>query len=524
MRVHGIELDGHRFEADMRRFEDEMARTPPAPGGIVFAGSSSFTLWTTLADDLAPLPVINRGFGGSITAEVLRYAPRVVLPCRPRTIVTYVGSNDLALGVTPHEVLADFRALVALVHRELPGTRVIFLPVRPSLARRAMLAAECVINAGLIAIADGDPLVGFIDAGERLVDGDGEPRGDLLADDRLHLCRRGYVEGWIPAIKPALLALERTGALPRPTPAPRLRYALAVEGAAELGTPTRLRLAVPNPGPGPLRFRGAWRPLAGVVATPPAVDSAIPALATQHLCFTLTVPAAAAGPVVFDWTADDVDATVSGHCPVTVRTAPAHYLRDGRPPTDAARLRAAFSFQARPAAGKWGGPADCSAGAWVRRETDGLRVRVEVTDDVLVPTGPQPWVRDSVELFLDLRPANVRTPGRTAGAFQLIAVPDLGGADGGTLHHYLTPLTGEIPGATLRSGRQAAGSGYWVEVWLPVAGLRAAGLGEPGETIAFDYYVNDADAPGVVKSRLVYSGPAATLGDPTTWTPLTPLA
>ena len=69
MRVHGIELDGHRFEADMRRFEDEMARTPPAPGGIVFAGSSSFTLWTTLADDLAPLPVINRGFGGSISRD-----------------------------------------------------------------------------------------------------------------------------------------------------------------------------------------------------------------------------------------------------------------------------------------------------------------------------------------------------------------------------------------------------------------------------------------------------------------------
>src|SRR5688572_19564376 len=37
----------------------------PAPGGVLFVGSSSIRLWKTLAEDFPRLPVINRGFGGS---------------------------------------------------------------------------------------------------------------------------------------------------------------------------------------------------------------------------------------------------------------------------------------------------------------------------------------------------------------------------------------------------------------------------------------------------------------------------
>jgi len=38
---------------------------PPKAGVIVFTGSSSVRFWDTLADDMKPLDVINRGFGGS---------------------------------------------------------------------------------------------------------------------------------------------------------------------------------------------------------------------------------------------------------------------------------------------------------------------------------------------------------------------------------------------------------------------------------------------------------------------------
>jgi len=58
--------------ADPARWSEEISQltqgdrtNPPAPGGIVFVGSSSIRLWSTLKQDFPGLNVINRGFGGS---------------------------------------------------------------------------------------------------------------------------------------------------------------------------------------------------------------------------------------------------------------------------------------------------------------------------------------------------------------------------------------------------------------------------------------------------------------------------
>jgi len=52
----------------------------PEAGGIVFTGSSSIRLWTTVSQDMRPLPVINRAFGGSQIAEVTYYAQQIITP------------------------------------------------------------------------------------------------------------------------------------------------------------------------------------------------------------------------------------------------------------------------------------------------------------------------------------------------------------------------------------------------------------------------------------------------------------
>jgi hypothetical protein len=43
---------------------------PPPKGGIIFTGSSSIRMWTSLKEDFPGLPVLNRGFGGSMIPEV----------------------------------------------------------------------------------------------------------------------------------------------------------------------------------------------------------------------------------------------------------------------------------------------------------------------------------------------------------------------------------------------------------------------------------------------------------------------
>jgi len=50
-------------------FEAADATNPPAPGTMLFIGSSSIRLWKTLADDFSKQRVLNRGFGGSQIAN-----------------------------------------------------------------------------------------------------------------------------------------------------------------------------------------------------------------------------------------------------------------------------------------------------------------------------------------------------------------------------------------------------------------------------------------------------------------------
>src|SRR5436309_16121433 len=89
-----------RWEADIRKFEEADRKSPPAPGQVVFVGSSSIRLWR-LAESFSDIPSLNRGFGGSQLADAAKYADRIVTPYQPRTVVLYGGDNDLAAGKTP---------------------------------------------------------------------------------------------------------------------------------------------------------------------------------------------------------------------------------------------------------------------------------------------------------------------------------------------------------------------------------------------------------------------------------------
>jgi hypothetical protein len=79
------------WESSIRNFEKADQAHPPKLGSIVFTGSSSILFWHTLADDMKPLDVINRGFGGSQIAQVNHYVARIVINYRPRAVVLYAG-------------------------------------------------------------------------------------------------------------------------------------------------------------------------------------------------------------------------------------------------------------------------------------------------------------------------------------------------------------------------------------------------------------------------------------------------
>ena len=122
------DYDVKRSESAIVAYEKKDAEKMPAPGGIVFTGSSSFTKWQHAAEDLAPLPIINRGFGGSTFPEVIYYAPRNVLKYKPKTVVTYC-ENDMfgKKAKTPEQVRDEYVKFVKLVRAEFPDVQLYFV-------------------------------------------------------------------------------------------------------------------------------------------------------------------------------------------------------------------------------------------------------------------------------------------------------------------------------------------------------------------------------------------------------------
>lgn len=179
------------------------AAKPPAPGGIVFVGSSSFRRWTTLAQDLPGLHVINRGFGGSEMADSAFYADRIVIPYKPKTVVVYAGENDLNAGKTPETVLADFRAFRAKVHAALPQTRIVYVGIKPSPSRWKINDRMQAANRLLAAECAQDKRLAFVDVWAAMLDARGQPRPELFVEDMLHMNAGGYAI-WTRLLTPVL--------------------------------------------------------------------------------------------------------------------------------------------------------------------------------------------------------------------------------------------------------------------------------------------------------------------------------
>jgi lysophospholipase L1-like esterase len=195
------------FEDAIVAFEAADQEDFPAAGGILFVGSSSIRFWDSLAQDMAPLPVLNRGFGGAHLSHVIHNVDRVVLPYRPRAIVLYAGDNDLSAdtGKDVERVVADFRTLADRILAARPETEIYFLSIKPSTLRWARWPEMSRANAEIEELTRANPRLHYIDVATPLLDAKGEPRDDVFLFDGLHMNATGYAE-WTAVVAPILHA------------------------------------------------------------------------------------------------------------------------------------------------------------------------------------------------------------------------------------------------------------------------------------------------------------------------------
>ena len=192
-----------RWESAIAAFEHQDQEALPAPGGILFVGSSSIRRWD-LQQSFPDRRALNRGFGGSEVADALHYADRIILPYRPRIVVVYAGDNDIARGTTPCEVYANFKQLVSVIHERLPETRIVYIAIKPSPKRWELVHRARAANALIKAECLEHDRLAFVDVDTPMIGDDGQPRGELFVEDKLHLSDAGY-ELWTQLVRPHLV-------------------------------------------------------------------------------------------------------------------------------------------------------------------------------------------------------------------------------------------------------------------------------------------------------------------------------
>jgi lysophospholipase L1-like esterase len=199
--------DPTRFKAEVEAFREWDTKNAALANSVLFVGSSTIRLWPT-AERFPDLPVINRGFGGSQISDVNHYVSDLVLKYRPAVVVFYAGDNDINAGKTPDRVAADYRTFVTRVLAARPDTRIIFLAIKPSVARWKLWATMQEANERIRAYSRSvGPQLTFVDVATPMLTSNGQTQPHLYVEDGLHMTAAGY-EMWTRILAP-IIALAR---------------------------------------------------------------------------------------------------------------------------------------------------------------------------------------------------------------------------------------------------------------------------------------------------------------------------
>ncbi|MCS6980471.1 MAG: GDSL-type esterase/lipase family protein [Flavobacteriales bacterium] len=210
----GFGISYTRFLKEIRQFENSVSSQVQRP--IVFYGSSSLRMWETLAQDFAPLPVVNRGFGGATLAEMNYYFERVLKPLNPSVIVAYGGENDLAHPMWCLDSLQKrFRTFMALRDKHFPGTPVVYILIKNSPKRAAFQFQFETFNRWVQSVAHSFPNLYLFDGNRALSPSGSIPPHSVFKPDSLHLGPEGY-KLWAEGLRPVLTALYQVQSRPGP--------------------------------------------------------------------------------------------------------------------------------------------------------------------------------------------------------------------------------------------------------------------------------------------------------------------
>jgi lysophospholipase L1-like esterase len=199
---------------DPARFNNEVAEIAASHRGqkadVVLLGSSSVKMWKDCHTCLEEYTVINSGFGGSQTSDLLVHWPVLTLEHEPKIVFVYEGDNDLAAGEHPDSIILEMKRWVEQAQEAMPNALLILVGAKPSPSRLQFEEQYFQYNDLLYALCE-EMGLGYVDTWGALADY-GAVREEYFLADRLHLNADGYVH-WCEAFRRTLADFEAKGML-----------------------------------------------------------------------------------------------------------------------------------------------------------------------------------------------------------------------------------------------------------------------------------------------------------------------
>ena len=194
------------FANEIAAFKKQDSLSFPGTGKILFVGSSSFAFWKDVQQYFPEYSIINRGFGGSSLTDLIRYAPEVIFPYKPKQIVIYCGENDFAgdTSLYPSQVAQRFFDLFNLIRSRYKKVPIAYISMKPSPSRRHLMARFNVANVMIKNFLKKKKKTDYIDVYKAMLNENGQPKEEIFLADQLHMNAEGY-KIWKKIIEPYLL-------------------------------------------------------------------------------------------------------------------------------------------------------------------------------------------------------------------------------------------------------------------------------------------------------------------------------
>ncbi len=204
-------LDLTKYSEDAAKWDQDVTKlsagntTQGGPETILCMGSSSFRLWDSISDDMAPFSVVRRAYGGAKFCDLAIHAPKLIEGLRFRAAMIFVA-NDIVgkeKDKSPEEVARLAKIVIDAVRKENPTAPVFLIAITPCPSRFPSWPTIAMANQSLEKLCTPESKTYFVATESKYMDAKGVPIPELFVKDMLHQNKDGYAI-WSGLLKEAL--------------------------------------------------------------------------------------------------------------------------------------------------------------------------------------------------------------------------------------------------------------------------------------------------------------------------------